>query len=301
LQKTAKKAQDSGENVMKNYRIGEFARKVGVSPDFLKYQEEFAVIDPQQDKNSNYRHYQFSQAGRVYASLYYRNLGFSLREISKLLNDSSLEQIFADINARSEQIEEEIHRLQICQETIRDLNVASERFSMQNPWYIDILPSFAFLPHSHRYNFIEDERITSILADWTSWFPTVFSCQRILYKHAEKSEFSSPASVTPPPEGLDFYWGFMVDAIFADENGLSLQDPVLLIPNDRYLVYYQSLILEDTPILPSTTLDTILEKPLEVAQQNNLHIKGDIYHRILFHSHEDKQHALNSILYLPIA
>jgi DNA-binding transcriptional MerR regulator len=169
---------------MQSYRIGEFARKVGVSPDLLKYQEEFAILDPEQSE-SNYRYYRFSQAGRVYASLFYRNLGFSLREIAELLNESSRVQIMQSLAERKTGITHEIQRLEACQLVIEELERINQRLSGPQPFYIEDLPAYAFLPHAQGSDFLDDERIPPILAEWMAWFPAVSSCQRIPLAQAD--------------------------------------------------------------------------------------------------------------------
>jgi DNA-binding transcriptional MerR regulator len=276
---------------MNSYRIGEFARKVGVSPDFLKYQEEFGIVDPQQSE-SNYRYYRFSQAGRVYASLFYRNLGFPLRDISTLLNGESSAQIMRRINGRAADIEREICRLQACQQTIEELNAAVCRMALPNPWYIDDLPGFAFLPHAHNNEFIEDERIPPILAEWMMWFPSVFPCQRI------------PPSALADTQGAEdggHCWGLMVDTAFSARHGMPLDEPVWNVPPGRYLIYYQELDMRDENEGPTAKLDVVLKQLRDVVNNHALSVAGDIYHRMLFHSHDGGRHYLNSMFYLPLA
>jgi DNA-binding transcriptional MerR regulator len=179
------------DDEIRHYQIGEFARKVGVSPDFLKYQEEFGVVSPKQSESSNYRSYAFAQAGRVFASLGFQSLGFTLREIEDILGKDSSETIIDRLKDKSAELESEITHLKACLAGIEAICQAEQLEARSEPWFIKDVPAFAFLPHSRKQDFVDDETVPQILRAWVRWLPRVASTQHIQIadrKEVEESE-----------------------------------------------------------------------------------------------------------------
>ncbi|MDR1014478.1 MAG: MerR family transcriptional regulator [Coriobacteriales bacterium] len=273
------------DDEIRHYRIGEFAKKVGVSPDFLKYQEEFGVVNPRQSENSNYRHYAFAQTGRVLASLGYQSLGFTLREIEGILGKDSSETIIGRLKDRSIELESEITHLKACLTGIEAICQAEQLEARSEPWFIKDVPAFAFLPHSHKQDFVDDETVPQILRAWVRWLPLVASTQRIQIVGTKE---------------VDFSWGLTVNKEFAIGHQLPLDAPVQIIEPGRCLVYHQRIGLEETPIATQVMLGRILKKPLAVARAYGLALSGTVYNKILFISHEGQSRILHSVLSLPL-
>lgn len=67
--------------------IGEISRIVNVSKDTLRYYDEISLLKPEVINPSNgYRYYTDNQIHRLFTILEYKSYGFSLLEISELLN-----------------------------------------------------------------------------------------------------------------------------------------------------------------------------------------------------------------------
>ena len=64
----------------KPYRIGEYARYMGVTPDFLKHYEQFGLITPSVAENG-YRYYPFRESSRLLDCLTLRGYGVPLKEM----------------------------------------------------------------------------------------------------------------------------------------------------------------------------------------------------------------------------
>ena len=62
---------------LKPYRIGEYARYMGVTPDFLKHYEQFGLITPSVAENG-YRYYPFRESSRLLDCLALRGYGTPL-------------------------------------------------------------------------------------------------------------------------------------------------------------------------------------------------------------------------------
>lgn len=76
---TKKKAADC-----RQYRIGDFARYLGVTAEFLKHYQESGLLDVTQ-RASGYRYYGFDQSARILQYLRLRNYGLSVKEMGPFL------------------------------------------------------------------------------------------------------------------------------------------------------------------------------------------------------------------------
>lgn len=67
-----------------NYRIGEFAEYMGVTPDFLKHYEECGLLDVHHSENG-YRYFNFDQSSRILEYMRLRNYGVTVKEMRAML------------------------------------------------------------------------------------------------------------------------------------------------------------------------------------------------------------------------
>ena len=68
--------------VPRNYAIGDFAKKAGVSTHFLKFYEEKGILHPKVQSNG-YRYYDIRDASLVLECRRMKNMGLSVRQIEK--------------------------------------------------------------------------------------------------------------------------------------------------------------------------------------------------------------------------
>lgn len=78
---------------MQEYKTAEFAKKVGVSTKTLRYYEQLNIIYPRVDETNGYRYYTFKDAERIIVAKRYASMGLSMKECSKLMNNTSTEQV----------------------------------------------------------------------------------------------------------------------------------------------------------------------------------------------------------------
>ncbi len=76
-------------------KIGEFARVGGITTATLRYYDACGLLKPlSTDQENNYRYYTLEQLPRLNRILAFRDLGFSLEQITQLLNEEiPLEQL----------------------------------------------------------------------------------------------------------------------------------------------------------------------------------------------------------------
>jgi len=92
------------------FRIGEFARLNRVSAKLLRYYDEIGLLKPEQiDGFTGYRNYSAAQIPTLNRIIAFKDLGFSLSEISGLLrNNLSSEEMIGILKSRKVQIEKSI-------------------------------------------------------------------------------------------------------------------------------------------------------------------------------------------------
>lgn len=166
---------------MKQYRIGEYAKYLGVTPNFLKHYEEMGIIHSSRS-DSGYRYYSFLTTMELVESIRLHNYGLSLREIREVIHEhradnAQMDQIFSD---KMETIRQEIQLDEaLTEEYARFLRW---RESLENnDWDWEILRSspMLFLPHTDGDVFLKDERIYELLNVWMSYVPIVKSTMKI--------------------------------------------------------------------------------------------------------------------------
>lgn len=247
------------------YRIGEYARYMGVTPDFLKHYEQFHLISSETMENG-YRYYPFYQSGKLLECMKLRNYGVSIRDMEVLLNDDDAETAHARLGQRVHEIEKQIAFHQAILEEYRRFSAWMERMhDKTEDWYVAECEEMYFLPHSNQYDFLDDDRIYSVLKSWVSFMPMVKSCMEIRTL-GEK----------------DYSWGLIVPAAFAEIHEIPINGIVRRLPKRKTLFCdFRSKIYRQTD---SRTLprDDLAEERLKKL---GLSHTGSIYKVLLMYNH----------------
>ncbi|MCR5090476.1 MAG: MerR family transcriptional regulator [Oscillospiraceae bacterium] len=166
---------------MKQYRIGDFAKYLGVTPDFLKHYEELGIIQSERSE-SGYRFYSFRTTMMLIECIRMRNYGMTLREIREAvsLHKVANEQFDRRINENIEHMKDEILLDEaLAAEYQNFLEWKAPLADRDSDWEIRWGSPMLFLPHADRDDFIHDERIYSLIRDWMSFIPIVKSCMKM--------------------------------------------------------------------------------------------------------------------------
>ena len=93
-------------------RISDFAQLTRVSPKALRHYDRLGLLKPDKvDNNSQYRYYSAAQLPRLNRILVFKELGFSLEEIGRLLTENiSLEEIRGMLHLKRSQIEQRLQQ-----------------------------------------------------------------------------------------------------------------------------------------------------------------------------------------------
>ncbi len=108
-------------------RIGDFSRIARVSVQTLRYYDDLGLLKPVDvDRFTGYRYYTFDQLPRLHRILALKDLGLSLEEIARLLQDEpSVEQLMGMLRLKEtelkERVDEELFRLERVRARLRHI------------------------------------------------------------------------------------------------------------------------------------------------------------------------------------
>ena len=206
-----------------NYAIGDFAKKAGVSPHFLKFYEEKGILHPRVQENG-YRYYDIRDASLVLECFRMKNMGLSVRQIEKGSNDCTEQEVAEMLQQRENVLQSQLHEQQMHLQGLQNLRVAL-RLCEQGEWSVRTVPDVWYLPHTIGKEFVQDSRIYDQLPQWLDWMPVVTSAQiaRGNDAHAERME-----------------WGLGLEQAEATQLGFAPQEPAQLLHLGRVLEIYCS-------------------------------------------------------------
>ena len=148
----------------RNYAIGDFAKKAGVSTHFLKFYEEKGILHPKVQSNG-YRYYDIRDASLVLECHRMKNMGFSVREIEKGINDCTPQEVGAMLARQENDLQAQLHEQQMHLLGLQNLRAAL-RLCEQGEWSVRTVPDVWFLPHTLNGEFLPDDRIYDQLPQW---------------------------------------------------------------------------------------------------------------------------------------
>lgn len=169
-----------GVTVLKEYRIGEFAKYLGVTPDLLKHYEDQGIIQPGRS-GSGYRYYPFNTTMILIECIRLRNYGMTLREIREILTAHKLDNaaVSRRLSENVDHMKEEILLDEALAADYEDFLTWSRPLADRDyDWDIRWSKPMAFLPHTDKYDFLQDPRIYEILKSWMSYIPVVKSSMK---------------------------------------------------------------------------------------------------------------------------
>ena len=211
---------------MRYYRIGDFARRMGVSTHLLKYYEDEQLISPVVQKNG-YRFYNLRDSSVLIQCRALRNLNVPVRSMKTLQQSDHAEAL---LEQHADFLKQDLHRRQALLAELqrqcgllKRMDAGEERF-VRTPggWY---------LPHAVEDELDNTPALQAMLEVWMDWMPIVKSC---LLVDCEKLLAEQP---TRPLVG----YGFLLPADAAKAYGLPTGAPAQSIPPQRVWRRYAAI------------------------------------------------------------
>ena len=228
-------AKENESNSMKLYRIGDYAKYMGVTPDFLKHYEQFRLIHAITGENG-YRYYPFSESFKIFECMKLKNHGFTIKEMDRLLSDCSESEVLASLADKADALEEELRFQQELLSEYRKFDAFMRKMNgKSSDWWIGTAEPMFFLPHTKWRQFLDDERVYALLDDWVHWMPIVRSAMMLPQDSLRRSDFRA-----------DCVWGLVMPQSLAEKHNLPLNDVVIRLPERKAFYYHYCEHRRDT-------------------------------------------------------
>ena len=259
------------------YKIGDYARYMGVTPDLLKHYEQHGLVTPEVSP-SGYRYYPFTQSPALLSSMGLRSYGLPLREISAMLREDDLDAYLGRLEARTQEIRRQMRHEQALldehERLVRWLRRVSPR---GEDFQIDNGHEMLFLHHSQNLSFIDEPEVYDILGGWTAWLPVVKSCLRI--------------------DGEEKQWGLVIHRSFAEENDLPMSSAVRIMPARKRFVFSFSGYQAPEGV---SLIDALEQRCRSRMAAMNLFPTGDMLMIMLLQTHEEGRSLSSGLFSVPI-
>lgn len=262
-----------------NYAIGDFAKKAGVSTHFLKFYEEKGILHPRVQENG-YRYYDIRDASLVLECFRMKNMGLSVRQIEKGINDCTEQEVAEMLQQRENVLQSQLHEQQMHLQGLQNLRVAL-RLCEQGEWSVRTVPDVWYLPHTIGKEFVQDSRIYDQLPQWLDWMPVVTSAQiaRGNDAHAERME-----------------WGLGLEQAEAAQLGFAPQEPAQLLHLGRVLEIYCSW---EIPAEHGSEKG-LYQYCMERARALNLVPEPVMFRRVLCYTEKGGTKQVHNVLRVPV-
>lgn len=254
---------------MREYRIGDYAHYMGVTPDFLKHYEQFGLVTSKTRENG-YRYYPFYQSSKLLECMKLRSYGVPLRDMEEILNEDSVEKVQEKLEKRVEAIRRQIKFGQAVMEEYAWFSGWLERTrDKTGDWHVEEWEEMYFLPHSNGRDFLDDSQIYEVLKDWVAWMPVVKSCKEIR-----------------SPDGKEYSWGLIVPAEFARKQGIPISGVVQSLPRCKMLFCdFRGGLLKKQEHKEPVPSERYMQETLD---RLGLKATGSVYQVLLMYSQIDK-------------
>lgn len=159
--------------------IGEFSKFCQVTIKTLRYYDKLGLLVPNEvDQWTHYRYYDVSQIQQLNAILRLKNIGFSLEEISGLLDEGTHKPSIPQIEVKKQMMEEQIKTLQTKLTGLRRLGDSIEHINSMKRISIQTLP--AIIVASHRRVLKRRQELTQLFNNVISPEIQRIGCRRTL-------------------------------------------------------------------------------------------------------------------------
>ena len=262
-----------------NYAIGDFAKKAGVSTHFLKFYEEKGILHPRVQENG-YRYYDIRDASLVLECFRMKNMGLSVRQIEKGINDCTEQEVAEMLQQRENVLQSQLHAQQMHLQGLQNLRVAL-RLCEQGEWSVRTVPDVWYLPHTIGKEFVQDSRIYDQLPQWLDWMPVVTSAQIVRGNdaHAEHME-----------------WGLGLEQAEAALLGFAPQEPAQLLHLGRVLEIYCSW---EIPAEHGSEKG-LYQYCMERARALNLVPEPVMFRRVFCYTEKGGTKQVHNVLWVPV-
>lgn len=163
------------------YLIGEMSKLVGISNETIRYYEREGAIHAKKDKDTGYRYYSALDLTLLMRARMYRSCGFSLPEISHMLNHCEVDELEDLLAEKRSELREQIVWLEHVERRLTDMEaVLHEIPHMLNRCVQTTSPALFRLEFQQQDRITKNKDILVTAKEWINKMPLVFPSARFL-------------------------------------------------------------------------------------------------------------------------
>lgn len=281
--------KNGGLGMKKKYKVGEFAKNLGVSAGFLKHHEGHGLLKPH-IADSGYRYYEFRQATLAVQCLKLQSLGFTGKEISEILNHSIEADVPGLIREKKDMVRQKI---QYYEEVLHYLekstgNPAGLEEAGFGHWSIVEPEPFYYMENACNAQFEGNEKRYEAAERWNEYMPMVEICSRFERRAGEPCVDSVG----------NWHMGLRISESAAERLQVFLNEEVRRVQLGKCLVYSYAGSREQYQ--GRAAMCKMLEKPLALCQKHHFEIADDIYSAQIFGSTACARSYIREVVMIPI-
>ena len=276
----------------RHYKIGEFAKNLGVSAGFLKHHEKYGLLKPQVAE-SGYRYYEFHQAMLVVQCIRLQNMGFTSKEIADILNHTSSVDVAALFEEKREAIAE---KYRLYREILRYMDGLSGRRQEtagemeEAEWSILRPEPFYYVENACEGQFTGNEWLYEAALKWNEYMPVVETCARF-----------ERLDSRPDTESVGtWHMGLRIVKSAALRLGIFRNEAVRVEEPKKCLVYHVRERRKRNLGNPKNAVEAILEKPLGICARHGFTVEGDIFSVQRFCSTAQDENYMEEMVMVPV-
>lgn len=208
---------------MKKIGITVIARMFGISPEAIRKYEKQGIILSQRDQDNNFRRFNLWDIAHLFRARLYTMCGFSLKETTKMLSISNLDEAENIIKNKEEDLVRQILVIQRQLETLR--NMKSDIAEMLKG-STRLSYTFEQSPTVYFYDFMDDQALDDgentlrYVSEWIERLPFVFLGLRFEYESDKK--FRSVMGVCATEEDRKKYMLSNLPYTYCVKGGMNL-------------------------------------------------------------------------------
>jgi len=196
------------------YKIGDVSRILGISTDLLRYYEKKGVVQPQKDKNNDYRYYDTWDINFLIDCLWFKRFGFGIPQVAYMVTDCYHGDLISLLDEKGDQMEAEIRRQEQLLTRLREYRDAAERVkAMIGVCSIQDSPELICYLNRFNYSYNYTPEMQKLNRQWQEYMPFT---QRFF-------EIPSDGLLG---DGDDFAWGFSLHMTYAEDLNVPVKPPV---------------------------------------------------------------------------
>jgi len=265
------------------YKIGEFARNLGVSTGFLKHHESYGLLKPQVAE-SGYRYYELYQANQAFQCVRLQSMGFTSKEISDILEHSAGLDIPSLFDVKTEEIRQ---KAAFFQELLSYMEQVGQSFSgRKTDWGIGRPEPFYYMENVSHGQFEGNEKRYEVARRWNAYMPMVELTTRF-----------ERLGDDPQPSSLgDWHMGLRIEKPVADRLNIFRNEEVRLVDPGKCLIYRFCGSRKR-----AGRVQTKPEAALGICGEHGFALSGDIYLLQTFGSNACAESYFWETVLIPIA